>query len=733
MYPIHHKTLSDLEFQEILKHIEHLCITELGKQNTLKIKPLTDKDTIVASLKETSEYLSSFENGNTIDTPYFEPISQELQLLNIENTLIDATGFRKIHLLCKNTFAIVSTLEKFKIYYPQLYRISEKITVEPLILSSIEAVFDKFWDIKNNASSNLMTIRQKIQQIKIKINENFQQTLIHYRNANYLDDITESVIENRRVLAVKAMYRRRVRGSVLGTSKTGSIVFIEPLQTEHLTRELSHLQADEKEEIIRILKILTNTLRLYLSHIEQYQHFLTQMDVISAKAQFAKKIKATLPIISQKKVLFLKEAFHPLLYLNHQKNNKITYPQTIHLHPESRILVISGPNAGGKSITLKTIGLLQIMLQSGMLIPVHPKSECCFFDRILTDIGDNQSIENQLSTYSYRLKNMNYFLKKCNANTLFLIDEFGTGSDPELGGALAETFLEEFYNKEAFGVITTHYTNLKILANELPYIANANMLFDDKTLEPIFRLVIGEAGSSFTFEVAQKNGIPVRLIQRAKKKIEKGKIRFDATIAQLQKERSKMESTLASLKSKEETHHQQAHKLQQLNEKIQQKLSSYQQLYDQHKKMISLGEKVDQMAEKYFKTNKRRPLISEFLHLVQTENAKRQNITHKNTENDNASPKSEKQKQKHIQEEVLKKIQKIRENKERLKQQKKQKELQQKQKMQNTLKVGDRVRIIDSKSVGVIDKIEKEKAVINYGFFTTSVNVEQLELVERTK
>jgi len=202
--------------------------------------------------------------------------------------------------------------------------------------------------------------------------------------------------------------------------------------------------------------------------------------------------------------------------------------------------VISGPNAGGKSITLKTVGLLQTMLQSGMLIPVHERSKVCLFDRILSDIGDNQSIENHLSTYSYRLKQMNYFLKKCNKNTLFLIDEFGTGSDPELGGALAETFLEEFYHREAFGIITTHYSNLKILANELPHMLNANMLFDERTLEPLFKLVIGQAGSSFTFEVAQKNGIPYSLINRAKKKIERSKVRFDATIAKLQKDKNYM-------------------------------------------------------------------------------------------------------------------------------------------------------------------------------------------------
>ena len=253
------------------------------------------------------------------------------------------------------------------------------------------------------------------------------------------------------------------------------------------------------------------------------------------KQSMPKSIDAVLPEVTKHQEIDLVDAYHPLLLVANKSEGITTFPQTITMTTDSRIIVISGPNAGGKSITLKTVGLLQLMVQSGMLIPVHERSKLCLFDSILSDIGDNQSIENHLSTYSYRLKQMNYFLKKCNKHTLFLIDEFGTGSDPELGGALAETFLEVFYEREAFGIITTHYSNLKLLANELPHIQNANMLFDEKTLLPLYKLVIGQAGSSFTFEVAQKNGIPFSLINRSKKKIERGKIRFDKTIANCKK------------------------------------------------------------------------------------------------------------------------------------------------------------------------------------------------------
>jgi DNA mismatch repair protein MutS2 len=418
--------------------------------------------------------------------------------------------------------------------------------------------------------------------------------------------------------------------------------------------------------------------------------------------------------------LFFKDAFHPILYLNNKENKLVTYPQTIELESNNRIIVISGPNAGGKTISLKTVGLLQLMLQSGMLIPVHERSETFLFDRILTDIGDTQSIENHLSTYSYRLKNMNYFLKKCNAKTLFLIDEFGTGSDPELGGALAEIFLEEFYHREAFGIITTHYSNLKILANELPFASNANMLFDEKSLEPMYKLILGQAGSSFTFEVAQKNGIPYGLINRAKKKIEGGKVRFDKTIANLQKERSKLEKTSQTLKEEESKARQEGKKMESINSKIQEKLERYQELYDANQRLIYMGQKIDDIADKYFNNNDKKVLIGEFLKIVEIENSKRKKATVKERVEKEIIKKK-------VIEEVKVKVEEIREVKKEKKINAQKLEIE---KPKVTLKIGDRVRMIDGKAIGTIDKIEKNKAVVNYGIFTSKVTLEQLEYVQ---
>jgi DNA mismatch repair protein MutS2 len=721
MPSIHNKTLEDIEFFSVLNQVSEYSITALGKSAVLSIKPLSDKNSLLNALLLTNEYLSSFDNDNRIPNHGFEPINHEIKMLHIENSFLETHSFRKIASISDTSNTLVKFFEKFKDYYPNLYSFSLQIKVTKEIINEIDNIVDKYGDVKDRASNELLQLRRSLNAVKGKVNQSFNVALSHCIANDYLDDIKESVVENRRVLAIKAMYRRKVKGAILGNSKTGSIVYIEPETTFKYAREVQNLEYDIKEEIERILKQLTNFLRPYASLLKLYQEYLTAIDVIYSKAKYAANINAVLPEINEDKNLFLKDAFHPLLLIENRKKNAKTYPQTIQLNQDSRIIVISGPNAGGKSITLKTVGLLQVMLQSGLLIPVHERSSVFFFDRILTDIGDNQSIENHLSTYSYRLKQMNYFLKKCNQNTLFLIDEFGTGSDPELGGALAETFLEEFYHRDAYGIITTHYSNLKVLANELPAMLNANMMFDEKSLEPIYKLALGQAGSSFTFEVAQKNGIPFGLINRAKKKIERGKVRFDATIAKLQKERSKLEKTEQSLKENERKKQIEADKLEETNTKIQRKLESFQELYDSNQRLIYLGQKFNDIAEKFFENNKKRELMGELFRLVQLENSKRKKVSAKQRQ-------TEKAKEKQIQQEAEKKVEVIRKKKKADKQ-----KAVKIEKPKPVFKIGDRVRMHDGKAVGSIDNLEKNKAVVNYGMFTTNVSVDLLELVETKK
>ncbi|WP_418638894.1 endonuclease MutS2 [Winogradskyella sp.] len=721
MINIHEKTLNDLEFFTVLDQISAHTLTALGKEAVLAILPFKNPEVLMTELIYVNEYLSSFENDNRIPNHGFDTIAKELKLLKIENTYLEVAGLQKIVSMSLTVNSILKFLEKFKDYYPKLQQFGQHIEVNTIIIEQVDAVVDRFGDIKDDASPLLSSLRKSINLLKGKINSSFSSALNTYHNLDYLDDIRESVVDNKRVLAVKAMYRRKVRGAIMGGSKTGSIVYIEPETTLQHTRELNNLEYEEKEEVIKILKELTDFIREFLPLLRDYQEFLINLDVISAKAKYAQSMNAILPELSKERSMHLRDAYHPLLYLNNKEKGEKTFPQTIGLEKDSRIIVISGPNAGGKSITLKTVGLLQVMLQSGMLIPIHERSHVCLFDRVLSDIGDNQSIENHLSTYSYRLKQMNYFLKKCNNKTLFLIDEFGTGSDPELGGALAETFLEVFYEREAFGIITTHYSNLKLLANELPYMENANMLFNERTLEPMYKLVVGQAGSSFTFEVAQKNGIPYSLINKSKKKIERGKVRFDATIAKLQKERSKLERTERSLKENEKKKISEADKLEEVNAKVQKKLESFQELYDSNQRLIYLGQKVNDISEKYFEDKKKRELMAELFKLVQIENSKRKKVSAK-------QKRAKKHKEKQIKQEAEKKVEIIRKKKKEAK-----KKAKPVEKPKPILRIGDRVRLQDGRAVGSIDSIEKNKANVNYGMFTTNVSLDQLELVEAVK
>ena len=719
MAQINTKTLEDLEFPSVLRQVSESCVTEPGREKVLAIRPFQDFSEIAPELQRVKEFKASLDGDNRIPNHGFDPVFRELRLLDIENSTLEITGFRKILSISETTRMLLKFFKKFEEFYIHLNSFSENVDYTPIISEEINKKLDKYGEIKDEASTQLGVIRRRLNVVKGKINSSFTKALSQYIQNDYLDEIRESVVDNRRVLAVKAMHRKKVKGAVLGSSKTGSIVYIEPQETLEYANELSNLIYEEDEEIKRILKALTQFIRPYNELLAGFQEYLIAIDILFAKAKYALKINGILPILTSKKRISLQKAFHPLLLVSNNKRKEKTFPQSIELVPDKRIIVISGPNAGGKSITLKTVGLLQLMLQSGLLISADPQSEMCFFKRVLTDIGDNQSIENHLSTYSYRLKKMNQFLKKCDKNTLFLIDEFGTGSDPELGGALAETFLEVFYEREAFGIITTHYTNLKLLANELPHAINANMQFDNKSLEPLYLLHLGEAGSSYTFEVAQKNGIPYSLINRAKKKIEGGKVRFDKTIANLQKERSTLRKTSESLKTEEQKARLENKQLEEISARVKEKLENYQELFDANQKLISLGKKVDSLSEKYFNNKQKKQLVDELMKLVIIENSKRKILAPK-------VKKAVKVKEKEIIQEVEKKVEVIRERK-KVEKEKAKKLPPAKPKV--TLKIGDRVRMIDGRAIGTIDTIEKNKAFVNYGMFKTNVSLEELEKV----
>ncbi len=714
------KTLNDLEFQSIIDEVLTDCKSELAKRKARALRPIENEKRLSAELRCVNEFLSSFESENAFPSIEFEEITEEIKLLNIEDSFLEANSFLKIRRLSERVNEVIQFVEKFKIYYRTIYILTSKIIFTKEIIKKVNQVFNRWGEIKDNATAGLEKIRQQISSQNQSISSQFKEEIKKYSSQDFLDSIQESVIDNTRVLAVKSVHRKQIKGVVLGRSKTGSIVFMEPHSMIRFNRALQQLKDDERDEIIKILKELSEQLRMHLDLLGKYQSLLAHLDFVRAKALYARSIRAVLPEINQEKKLKLMDAYHPILYKANHEIGKKTIPQHIELSAKKRIIAISGPNAGGKSISLKTIGLLQVMLQSGLLVPVHHKSSFYFYRKIMTDIGDNQSIENQLSTYSYRLKQMRYFLKECDEETLFLIDEFGTGSDPELGGALAEVFLEEFYDRLATGILTTHYANIKLKVEALPEATNACMLFDEKTFSPLYVLEVGQAGSSFTFEVAQKNNIPFSLLNRAKKKVARESVRLDKTIVKLQQEKFKVEKSKQKLENTEQKIAQKNEILDSIKEKIEIKLHQYQKAYDRNQKYISIGKKINTLTEKYFYDKRKKDLIKEVLRIVEIENAKRE-------ETDSTSARAKKKQQHQLENELLQKIAHIREEKKANKQYIKEQELADLERHIKSFSTGDRVKIEDGTTTGILQKIEKKTAFVNFGNIVIKVAVRKLK------
>jgi DNA mismatch repair protein MutS2 len=442
---------------------------------------------------------------------------------------------------------------------------------------------------------------------------------------------------------------------------------------------------------------LTAFVAQYRPLISAYQELLVRFDLLNAKTRLALQLDADLPGLSDEMCIELIKAYHPLLLLANRKAGLKTKPQSLSMDKFSRILVISGPNAGGKSITLKTVGLLQVMLQSGLLVPVDPNSTMSFFQAVLTDIGDNQSIENQLSTYSYRLKRMKHFLEVANKRTLLLLDEFGTGSDPDLGGALAEVFFERLYSKKCFGVITTHYANIKLKASQLRNAINGCMLFDSESLEPLFMLSIGQPGSSFTFEVAVINGIDPELIAEAKLKLDDRKVNLDEMIANLQSEKSQIERLNNDLREAQSRAKKSEESFESKRKKFEERLLKQEELIEKNNQYIGKGKKLDQFIKLYKTSGGNRPLLDDVRTYLAMEKTKT--------------------------EEARKKLQ-IKESAK-----KKRNESQERKSNAARIVVGCTVKLRNAREKGTVLELSNGQAVVAFGVFKTKVEVAKLDFV----
>ena len=575
-----------LEFEKIRQIIHEYCSSEIGKARATELRIHTRKEYIDIELRQSYEYLMLVQNGQYFPNDHTLNLHRELKLLGIPGAVLREDDFLLIRKLAESTLQIFRWFDADRtLHFPSLYTVIAGTYYEKSVISGIDEVLTEQGQVKDDASPELAAIRMSLYRKRNELRRQFDRIIQKLNKAGFSADIEESFLNGRRVVAIQAEFKRQVKGIFHGESDTRKTTFIEPEETIELNNEIFTLESDESKEVYRILRELTKHLSVYAPLLVSWHDILGTFDFIRAKARLAQELNAGLPNVSDKSTLHLVKAFHPLLYLYNKRQGKKTIPVTLTLNEKQRILVISGPNAGGKTVTLKTVGLLQMMLQSGLLVPADPTSEFGIFKQLMIHIGDTQSLEFELSTYSSHLKNMKYFMENANGRTLFFIDELGSGSDPNLGGAFAEVILDELLRKHAYGIVTTHYLNLKVMAGKTSGIINGAMAFDEKNLLPLYHLAIGKPGSSYTFSIAERIGLEGRIIEKARKLVDDDHFSLDKLL-------NRTEQDLRLIEEKEK----ELHILMKQNERLKREMEK-QLDKEKHRQQVELLKHQNQVSE----------------------------------------------------------------------------------------------------------------------------------------
>ena len=684
-----------LEFDKVKSLLTAHCRSEYAIEKAGQLLIHTDIELIETELRQSYEYKQLLQNSIYFPNDPVFNLSKELKLLSIPGAVLagdELTELRKLAGLMKDIFRWFD-VERRNVYNG-LAKIIDGTYYEKVIAEMIDDVLDENAQVKDNASNELQSIRMNLYRKRNELRRMFDRIISKLNKQGYLADIEESFLNGRRVVAVYAEQKRTVKGILHGESESRRTSFIEPEETIELNNDIYSLENDEKKEVYRLLRELTSKLSAYASLLSGYHSIAGEYDFIRAKAKFALDVNAEFPIVEDKAVVHLEKAFHPLLYLYNKKAHKPTTPVSLSLDENNRILVISGPNAGGKTVTLKTVGLLQMMVQSGLLVPAHSSSKFGVFKQLLIHIGDTQSLEFELSTYSSHLKNMKHFMEVASGKTLFFIDELGSGSDPNLGGAFAEVILEEMVRKHAFGIVTTHYLNLKVMASKTPGIVNGAMAFDEKSLMPLYKLNIGKPGSSYTFAIAERIGLDKQLINRARKMVDEEHFRLDKLL-------NRTEQDLHNLEKKEKELHQ----LLQENEKLKKEMNH-----------VMDREKHDQQIELLKHQNK----VSEekLVYLKEMERKLKQMVVDWRKEEDKSK--------------VIKNISSLLFNKnERKAAGKMQKKVESKFiELPGEIKIGEKVKMKKNHQVGEVIELRGKKAVVKIGLLPMHVDIRDLVLVK---
>jgi DNA mismatch repair protein MutS2 len=687
--------LVQLEFDKIKDLLKEHCRSEYARSKAENLRVHTELEFIELGLKQSHEFKLLMITGQHFPGDEVLNLSRDLKMLGIRGVVLNAGQFMEIRRLTENIRQIFRWFDpERRTAFASLAKVIAGIHYEKRIQEWIDEIFEENGTVRDKASATLSEIRMNLLRKRAELRKVFDRILSRLNKAGYVADIEESFLNGRRVIALFAEHKRQIKGILHGESDTRKTAFVEPEETISLNNEVFSLENDENREIYRIMRELTAKLYGFAGLLTDYHRVVGEFDFIQAKAKLAIDIDGNYPLMEDRSCLRLVQASHPLLYLHNRKTQKPTVPVNLELNERSRILVISGPNAGGKTVTLKTVGLLQLMVQSGLLVPVHPDSTMGIFKQIMIHIGDTQSIEFELSTYSSHLRNMKYFMENANGRTLFFIDELGSGSDPSLGGAFAEVTLEELVRKHAFGIVTTHYLNLKVMASKTPGIVNGAMGFDEKNLLPMYRLILGKPGSSYTFSIAERIGLDPKLIARARDLVDQGHFRLDKLL-------NRTEQDLRSLEQRE----RELQKLLKDNERLKKEMEVLMQK-ERHLQQVEILKHQNRVTEE------------KIAYLKEMERKLRQIIIDwRKTENKN---------------EVIRQMQALLfKQKEKQSGEKIRKKLESKYKeLGGEARIGDKVMMKKNHQVGILKELRGKNAIVQLGLVLITVALKDLTVVE---
>ncbi|MEY3351676.1 MAG: hypothetical protein RIQ50_1787, partial [Bacteroidota bacterium] len=686
-----------LEFDKVRSLLVELTKTALGRQQAEELRIHTRRSYIETELRQSHQYLQLLAKGQSFQHDHVYAIAKELKLLGISGAVLSGETFLEIKSLAETIEYLFRWFdEERKAAFNALFEVLSVTRFEKSIPDQISRIIGEDGRVVDNASDDLARIRLQLYKKRGEQRRTFDKLLNKLQRSGYIADIEESFLNGRRVLAIYAEHKRVVKGILHGESDTRRTSFIEPEETIDINNEIYTLEKDEREEELRILRELTARLSIHAPLLHQYMVVLGTYDFIRAKAKLAQQMDAHLPRISDGAIIKLIKACHPLLLIYNKRQQKPVIPLDLELDERNRILVISGPNAGGKTVCLKTTGLLQMMVQSGLLVPAHPESVFGIFKQIMIHIGDTQSIEFELSTYSAHLKNMKQFMEDANGRTLFFIDELGSGSDPHLGGAFAEVFLEQLLKRHALGIVTTHYLNLKVMASKTPGILNGAMAFDEKTLMPLYKLSMGKPGSSYTFAIAERIGLNQQLIKRAKELVDENHFTLDKLL-------NRTEQDLRKIELKENELKKLIRENEALKKQMQQQLDR-----EQHQQQVELLKHQNKISEEklvYLKDMERK------LKQIVSDWRRAEDDTEKKAMMKHLQALLFQQKEKQVKEKVKGKLNA------------KYKE------MQGEPSVGDLVLMRLNNKVGTLSEIRGKKAIVNFGNLPLQVNYSDLKRV----